>query len=200
MAVTASSTRTTTIAGVTITTVVNRSEEEASRLSLDMPAGIAGTITTRTDADTGVLTVSSGHGITTSDIVSVFWADGTAHNFTVSATTSTTITIDAGDGDDLPVVTTAIVVSKQQPFDLLLDGDSLVMMVIKCANRAMVDFRSSAPASLLQYIMAANEGRDWASGLDITNPLAGDTVATVHVANGATTAASVEIGLLKTAD
>lgn len=200
MSTTAVTTVNTVIAGITLQSTITRTQEAAERVSLDVAAGLAGTLTTRTDADTGVFTVETGHGITTSDTVSVFFADGTAYNGDVTAVTATTITVDFADGADLPVVSTAVVVSKQVSFAVPIIGNSLRAMVIKSTNRCLVDFRSSAPATLLTYLIAAAEGRHWFSDMDVTNPLAGDTVATVHVANGDVTANTIEIGLLKSGD
>ncbi len=200
MTTTATQTVSTVIAGTTITSTIRRTEEIAERVSLSMAAGLAGTLSTRTDNDTGVLTVATGHGITISDTVAVFWNGGFVKNCDVTAVTSTTISIDAAIGDNLPTATTAIVVSKQNSYSLLLSGDTLRVMAISCGQRALVDFRSSAPATLLAYDMAESEGRTWLSESDVTNPLAGDTVATVHVANGGTTAATVAIGFLKSGD
>ncbi len=71
-------------------------------------AEIAGTLSTRTDADTGIATLASGHGITTNDTVDVFWNAGQIYAMTVTASASTTIGIDGGSGDDLPIATTVI--------------------------------------------------------------------------------------------
>jgi hypothetical protein len=200
MPATAVTTINTVIAGVTLTSTITRNEEAAERISLDMPVGIAGTLTTRTDADTGIATVASGHGITTSDTVCVFFADGSKQNCDVTAVTSTTISFTSADGTDLPVVSTVIVIGKQFTYAAAFVGNALRTFAIKCANRCFVDFLSSSPASLLAYDIATNEGRSWVFGTDVTNPLAGDTVASIVVANGGTTVASVEIGLLKSGD
>lgn len=198
MAATARITTSVTIGGTSINSTVSVSDESAQRLSLTLPAGKAGTLSTRTDADTGVLTVASGHGITTSDKVAVFWEGGAQYNCDVSATTGTTISIDAGDGDDLPTASTAIVVAVHANDVLALVGDKIKVLAIDCRQRALVEFLSSVPASLLVYDIPANEGRFWYTGNDFTNPLAGDTVATVRTANGSTTAATLEILLLTT--
>ena len=71
-------------------------------------AEIAATLSTRTDADTGIATLASGHGITTNDTVDVFWNAGQVYAMTVTASAATTIGIDGGDGDDLPIATTVI--------------------------------------------------------------------------------------------
>lgn len=188
---------TTTVAGATTVSTLERTNEGAEALSLDIAAGIAGTLTTRTSATAGVLTVASGHGITTSNIVSVHFDAGVAYNFTVSATTSTTITIASGAGTALPIATSAIVVSAQISNAVSIVGDNLIVLSVYSAKRSFVNFRSSAPASLLLHQVTAGEGRIWVSGTDVTNPLAGVTVATIHVSNGETRAGTVEIGILK---
>ncbi len=67
-------------------------------------AEISATLSTRTDADSGILTVASGHGVTVNDALDVFWTAGKVHAMSVTAQDATTITIDGGSGDALPVV------------------------------------------------------------------------------------------------
>ncbi len=69
---------------------------------------IDGQLTTRTDADTGVVTVISdsdtGHGITTSSTVDVYWQSGQRIGMSVTAVTAKAVTVDGGAGDDLPTL------------------------------------------------------------------------------------------------
>jgi hypothetical protein len=80
-------------------------------------------LTTRTDDNTGVITVTS-HSITTSDTVDVYWSTGRRYGVDVTAQDSTTISIDLGAGDNLPSSSTAVKIVKQVPFNLALDGDN----------------------------------------------------------------------------
>lgn len=80
-----------------------------------LAAAVAGTLTTRTDANTGVVTVAAGHGITASDFVAVGWTDSegrlTCRMYCdVTAVTATTISIDLGAGTDLPALATEVTV------------------------------------------------------------------------------------------
>lgn len=196
MSGTAKITQKTTVAGVTITSEIVRNDELEISFRATPDAGKSGTLSTRTDDDTGILTVATGHGITDSDTVSVFWAGGSRHSMAVTATTGTTISINLGAGDNLPIATTAIVVAKESTHDLAIVGDDLGALVIGCASRVSVNFLDSGDASLLRYDAAAKEGRLWFSGHGVTNPLAGDTVASVVLACGETTAAEVRIAAL----
>jgi len=70
-----------------------------------------GTLTTRSDDDTGVLTMDDGmHGIATGDVVDVQWADGSRLAITVGTVAGTTVPIDGGRGDVLPAESTAVTV------------------------------------------------------------------------------------------
>lgn len=196
----ARTTITTNVAGKSISSVIERTQEDARGVTIDLVTGKDGTLTTRTDADTGVITVASGHGITDTDTVAVFWTGGSRYNVDVTATTATTISIDVGSGTDLPVATTEVVVSKQSVHNIAIVGDSLEVLAIGSRQRVSVEFWSASPASLLRYDIPTSEGRHWVKTTDVTNPLAGDTVATVRVANGSTVTATLDIGILASTD
>lgn len=102
---------------------ITRTGDSKIEAEIALPAGTAGTLSTRTDNDTGVVTVTS-HSITTSDTVDVYWSTGRRYGVDVTAQTSTTISIDLGAGDNLPSSSTAVVIVKQVPFNLALDGDN----------------------------------------------------------------------------
>lgn len=69
---------------------------------------VEGTLSTRTDGDTGVCTLSSGHLITVSDTVSVWWSGGDRKGMTVTAVNGSLVTVDAGTGDNLPATSSAV--------------------------------------------------------------------------------------------
>ena len=68
----------------------------------------AGTLTTRADDDTGIVTLPTGHGITDSGTVSLSWSGGGRGDMTVTAYDATTVSVDVGDGDNLPAQDTAV--------------------------------------------------------------------------------------------
>lgn len=186
----------TTIAGVTFNSTIDKEDELEVIFRRSLPAGKTGTLSTRTDDDTGVLTVASGHGITDADTVSVFWDGGYRYGLVVTATTATTISINIGAGTVLPIATTAITVGKEEEHALAVTGDSLTVFAVDCDLRASAHFRDSIDASLLAYDLLTDEGRLWMKDLGFTNPLAGDVVANVILANGGTTATEFRIGML----
>ena len=80
-------------------------------------AGKSGTLTTRTDSDTGVIT-SNSHGLTTADKVDVGWVDGDSLNqararMDITSYDTNTITVDGGTGTVLPAQDTSVVVDRK---------------------------------------------------------------------------------------
>jgi hypothetical protein len=200
MGIVAKATTSLTVAGLTISSSIEREQESSDRIALDVPAGLAGSLTTRTDDNTGVVTLASGHGILTDDVVSIFWAGGFASAATVSGSTATTVTFDVDSGDTLPIATTSVVVSKKATHELLLNGDSLDMFAIKNTQRCCIAFLDDESAAALTYEIAEREGRFWVSGMGFVNPLAGESIESVSISNGSTTALTIDIGLLKSSD
>ena len=105
-----------------------RTGDDLIDLQVTLPAGKSGTLTTRTDDDTGIVTVASGHGITGSDTVDVYWSGGRRYGVDVTATAATTIDIDLGAGDNLPAASTAVVIVKQVVVNKAIDGDNVAII------------------------------------------------------------------------
>ena len=89
----------------------------------EIAAGAAGSLTTRTDANTGVVTLGAGHSIVTGK-VDVAWTGGARCNMDATVN-GNACTIDGGEGDDLPIATTTVVVSGQTSTGRDLVGDHL---------------------------------------------------------------------------
>lgn len=143
----------------------------------------AGTLTTRTDDDTGTVTITdAGHGILTGDVVDVYWADGMRANMTVGTVAGTSVPIDGGTGDVLPVAATAINVAKQHTEDCVVTGNNVVAIGVNAgAYRVTANFVGAAAAILHTVQLEVNSSYVWTSALGTTNPLAGDAVLKVHL-------------------
>lgn len=76
--------------------------------------GDTGELTTRTDNDTGVITIpnvgTTAHGITTANTVDLVWVGGTRQNMTVTGVAGTAVSVDGGTGTNLPAASTTIYV------------------------------------------------------------------------------------------
>jgi hypothetical protein len=102
---------------------VLRSSDEGSIEILSVPSPNGGPLTTRTDADTGTVTMDdSGHSIETGDTVNVYWAGGERIGMTVGTVSGTSVPVDGGSGNDLPAQDTDVFVS-------LDSGEELAVLI-----------------------------------------------------------------------
>src|SRR5689334_22516911 len=116
--------------GLSIQKAVVHSADHPNCYDPTINAGLAGTLTTRTDNDTGVVTVASGHGVTASDTVDLYTSAGVLirKDMDVTGVTGTTISIDLGTGSNLPTLNDPVVISKQQTVNTSIDGDALKVL------------------------------------------------------------------------
>jgi hypothetical protein len=149
-----------------------------------LPAAKAGTLSTRTDEDTGVATLAEGHGIESADVVDVYWAGGCRHGMAATVD-GNDVTIDGGAGDDLPEEDTVVSVAKQTAIDTDFDGDK-VTYILAATDRGPchVDFQTAVPASVYAFPVAAEDESHWDAESGLANPLAAATIDAIKVSNG----------------
>lgn len=153
-----------------------------------LPAGKAGTLTTRTDNDTGVATLSTGHGIISTDVVDVFW-DGGIRRGMVATVAVNAVTIDGGAGDNLPALTTALVVCKQTVLDVDITGPTILACLASAQRRASIAIQKN-DATVIANLYPGKSGNDgepalvYAINQGMTNPFAAADVGKVVVSNG----------------
>ena len=179
---------------------MTRSGDDKIETEITLPAGKAGTLTTRTDANTGVVTVSSGHGITDSDTVDLYWSGGRRYGVDVTATDSTTISLDLGSGDDLPSTSTAVVIVKQVAFNRAIDGDNLVILGVQfvvpgdTTGKCRVTLFDSADDTITGLDLTSNDAPTvYDSATSASNPYTGDPITDGVASNGTTTAGVLKI-------
>ena len=173
-------------------------------------AAQTGTLTTRTDDDTGVATLSTGHGIETADVVDVYWSGGVRYGMDATVATNA-ITVDGGAGDALPVQDTAVTVVVQTDWEMDFDGDDVQIIGVFYRNpsdtgaKAHVDFQDSGDASINELDLVhetANGGCDQIVNISAgdTNTYTGNAVALSKVSHDSESAATVYclVGLVAT--
>jgi hypothetical protein len=143
---------------------------------VELPAAKAGTLTTRTDNTTGTITGASGHGIVTADRIDLYWPGGQRRNVLVGTVAGTSIPFSGGTGDNLPAASTAVTFVKPQAEPLLIDGSSVVAILIHSAQRATVSLKLS-DLTTEAYGRVVQAGIPWTfvKGYGDVNPI--DTLA-----------------------
>jgi hypothetical protein len=151
-----------TVGGVAISKTITRSAQHPNPYEVELPVGAAGTLTTRTDADSGVVT-ATGHGLANADLVCVFWAGGRRYGMAVTDVAGDAVTVDGGEGDDLPVVTTPVVITKQQDINTEIDGEAIqiIGLVAEAVShnsvaKAHIDMQDGDDATVCALDLHAN--------------------------------------------
>lgn len=142
-------------------------------------------LTTRTDNDTGVLTMTnSDHGIETGDKLDIYWDGGCRRNMTVGTVSGTTVPIDLGSGDNLPAATTAINACVPVVATFVLTAANLSLFATSTDFEGQATFFASDGTTEvltehLQPTTGTPDTKYWYAGLGSNNPFS-DDAATVH--------------------
>lgn len=192
------------LAGQRLAGSVKRDGSGETNAQVTLPAGVAASLTTRTDNDTGAITLPAGHGLT-SGTFDVFWdaaAGGPGvHRGMTGTVTVNALAIDAGAGDNLPPLNSAVVVSKQVVEDLDSTAATIVLAAVAQQRRASVQFQQS-DGTPVKSLDLGRYGYDaepwlWASQTDVSTPFGAD-VGKVALSNGSSAGSNVvTIGLLR---
>lgn len=152
-----------------------------------VPAGRASLEWTKTDANTGMALLATGHGFTTGDVADVSWDGGKRWNLAVTVS-GDEVTLDGGDGDDLPANETAVIVSRVVAIPEDWEGTDLVLLIAEMNQPGTLVFMGTDGALPWVHDLAAHEPFLWFRGCGPENPLEGGTVTSVHVSVSGTTA------------
>jgi len=163
-----------------------------------LAAAKTGSLTTRTDDNTGTLTMASGHGISTGNRLDVYWATGIPYGMTVGSVSVNSVPIDGGAGDNLPTANTSITAMVPQLEEITLPStEDAKGIAITCPGKAIAVFRNAADTVLLVGEVTTTNDYLWdGSG---TNPLGtGEDLADVYLSHGDSTAArQISVVVLK---
>lgn len=168
--------------------------EQGWNVSFTLGPAKAGTLTTRTDANTGTLTMAdAGHGITTGARLDLYWDGGLRYGITVGSVSGVTVPIDLGGGDDLPVVDTAITAMVPEAGTASITGANVVLLVAgsNCTGASsQVVYTQSDDTLIAAYEIAADlqATPPWFDGSGFTNPVTGVTLGKVYMSHGDSTA------------
>lgn len=143
-----------------------------------------GTVTTQTDTTHGVITMgSSGHGITTANIVDVYWAAGRISGMAVSGVTGTAVTVSGGNAEfNFPATTTVVTVCPIKLEAFPVTGNNLqgLAMQINGGVEGIVSFVNGSTVLWTRHIIAGNQASFWTINGISTNPLSGNTATGVR--------------------
>jgi hypothetical protein len=171
--------------------------------SVSVPAAKAGDLTTRTDNETGTLTMDSGHGITTGAVIDLFWTNtdgskGMRREITVGTVSSNSVPIGAdnsGSGDNLPPLNTEI--TAMVPVEEVMPSpaaNSYVFFGCSAPCPAHISVQDADSVLLTKVFPKATGGAyQWNSQNGETNPMAGETATKLKLSHGEISAQTIQV-------
>lgn len=211
MAVTTTITKQVTGGGQNLTENSQFSTNQQAVINKSVPRAFSGTVTTQNSAISGVLTVdaSPAHTIEVGDFIDIYSAGGVTTGAEVTAKDATTITFTtadaAGEGAGgnsigLPAVSTVITVMTRVTVILDFIANNASVMSFSSAKRGCCNFSTVATDQdydTLAYdwsiLVEDGDAKIWHTDEDTANPLAGDTIAAVHLSHDDTSAAIMKV-------
>jgi hypothetical protein len=148
-----------------------------------------GALTTRTDDNTGELTMASGHGISTGNRLDVYWtnADGTQgrrYGMTVGTVASLAVPIDGGAGDNLPADETAVTAMVPQLETFAVTAADMEALFVGCGGPATAVFREADTTLVIAVgVDGPTDAYLWESTNGAATPF-GENVADVYLSHG----------------
>lgn len=200
MSVSTRLTKSHTLAGETFAQSVVKTTGGTILHKVSVPVAEPGTLTTRTDADTGVVTITNAsHTIENADRVDAYWTESgvekSRYGMAVTNVSSALVTIDGGAGDDLPVQDDPISVAVCVRMDVDLAGSTAKAIIMSSAYRGQFAFVGSTTN---HYVRTVGDSRvvSWDDEDGSTNPILGDTIDTVYVSHSnAIAAQTMKVGI-----
>lgn len=175
--------------------------DHSLQIVTSVPAAKVGQLTTRTDADTGTLTMSASHGITTGARLDVYWTGGSRRGMTVGTVSGNSVPIDGGSGDNLPTNLTAITAAVPVEEDLVVTGDNVAAIALYSDQAGTIVLAESDDGEALGKTVGSttNAGKSWiwTPSRDATNPVASADITKAFLSHGSSTAvAEMRIAIL----
>lgn len=192
---TASGSITVTVNGRTYAQDISVTSDNKGGASPNVAAAATGTLTTRTDDDTGTITAASGsHGVTTGSLIDIYWDGGSRRHLLVGTVSGTSIPFGASGtsaGDVLPAASTAVTFMMENEENHVIDGDDVTSIGANSPSYpATIVFREAAGAEGFAIELDAGESYAWTAESGLTNPLAGKSIETITLTHGGSASAS----------
>lgn len=185
-----------TFGAVTISGTERLTAETTQSTIAPVPAGKSGTLSTRTNNTEGTLSLSTGHGITTGQVIDLYWANGSRYGVVVGTVSGNTVPISGGAGDNLPSANTAIVASPRVQINVVFDGDDIVIIGAQLSGDGRVTFIDASSNVIASVRLLADVPWIWTRTSGAANPLTGNPVVYVMASTSGTNSAVIRIGTL----
>jgi len=159
--------------------------------TVSVAAAKTGTLTTRTDANTGELTMAASHGITTGARLDLYWSGGSRRGITVGTVATNAVPIDLGAGDDLPADETVITAMVPTEEAFAVSGSTVTAIALFSDVAGQIVFCASDETEIKAYSVGGASGGAqsmvWTTARDADNPVTGGAITKVYFSHGSST-------------
>lgn len=150
-----------------------------------------GTLSTRSDANTGTLTMASGHGFTDGQRLDIYWSGGSRRGVVIGTVATNSVPFDLGAGDDLPIATTAITAMVPTEEAFTVSGSTVSAIALFSDVAGQIVFAESDNTEVKAYsvgdVAGGAQSMIWTSARDSDNPLTGGDITKVYFSHGSST-------------
>lgn len=160
------------VMGLQFPATINLESDGGLLKSVTLPAAKVGALTTRTDNDTGTLTMAASHGITTGARLDLYWDGGSRRGITVGTVSVNSVPIDGGTGDNLPADETAITAMVPQEEVFFLTGDDCEALAFYSQRKGTIVLAESDDGEATARVLTAGISSTWTPERDATIPVA----------------------------
>lgn len=189
MSVSAKLARSFQIGGKSFAQATNFSAGTGLIKEISISAAQVGTLTTRTDNNTGVVTITGTNLISTGARVDIFWSGGSRRGMTVGTVSGQSVPIDLGAGDNLPSASTALQVSVATSYEMVFDGDDITAFGMWSQEEGQFTFCDASVVEIFSVQLEAGVAYVWDDNSSLTNPFGSGAVAAVYMTHLNTAAA-----------
>lgn len=181
--------------GVTIQPLaITRTNSGMIALEDTLNAAKEGDLTTRSDDNTGTLTMDAGHGFTDGQIIDIYWSGGVQRSAVIGTVSVNSVPFDSGIGDNLPADETAITAVVQKSINLAIDGDNadIVAVILETVDKSLrtaanVQFKDAAADVIAEIDLVTNVPQVWDIEGGSANPFTGDPITNLKASQGNST-------------
>lgn len=166
--------------------------------SVAVPAAKSGSLTTRTNATDGELTVPD-NTFTTAQVVDLYWATGKRVGVVIGTVAGNVCPISGGTGDDLPDAATAVtlMVAHSESFSILNTAHIQTVIGYSIATVATIRFFTSTTLVGQLDVGPATNSFIWDTAMGTDNPLdAQSTITSVTFSHADTSERAVSTSVL----
>ena len=153
-----------------------------------------GQLTTRTDANTGELTMAASHGITTGARLDIYWATGSRRGVVVGTVATNAVPIDLGSGDDLPTNLTAITAMVPREEEFVVTGDDVSALAFYSNKLGTIVLAESDDGEVAFKVVGGATGTQqsyiWTASRDHVNPVASGDITKIFFSHGDSSASA----------